>query len=239
MLGKLSCVVIAVLLVCCIAGAALAVDIVTVPTANMLGAGQIDVAAYYISVDQSGLIAPLRPLGIDNVRVQTLYAGLTNRWELDVERFDVDVPDFLNGDQTIVNLNYMVLPESAKDPQVVIGGWDLTQQFGHASWYLCTYKTLNPPVGGPPTGPIFRLHLSVGTATNSIFAEPRHQGLFGGLQVLVKPTYPQVGAVAMWDSQDMITGLTYCPSPDWPTFKGGTYGSHTWFGMSYTFNCPK
>ena len=144
MLGKLSYLVLAVLLCCCIAGAARAADIVTVPTANMVGAGNIDVAAYYIWVDESGLIAPIRHLGINDVRVQTLYAGLTDRWELDLERFDVDLPDDVNGVETIANLNYLALPETAKNPAVVVGGWDLSDQYGHASWYLCTAKTLEP-----------------------------------------------------------------------------------------------
>jgi len=243
MLGRTSCVVLAVLLCCCIAGAAFAADIVSVPTANQLKAGEVDVAAYYFWIDQDGLIPGVRSLDIDNVRLETLYAGLTDRWEIDVLRQDVDVPIValpggvvVDGVATFVNVNYLALPETAKYPAVVVGGWDVTQEFGHASWYVCTAKTLNPPVGGPPTGPIYRLHLSLGTGTEALFAEERHQGIFGGLQVLVRPMYPQVGLVGLWDGTDVITAVCFTPDPKWPTFKGGTFGDHWWAGLSFTFN---
>lgn len=215
-----------------LAGAAVAGDIVTVPTANQVKAGETDVAVYYISVDNSALIAPLRPFDIGFVRAQTLYAGLTDRIELDVHRYDVDKV----GADTIFNTTVVVQPEDLKRPIIVVGGRDISRVFGHASYFVSAAKTLNPPVGGPPTGPIYRLHLSLGTEDNTLFGEGRHEGLFGGLQVLAKPTFPQVGVVALYDGNDIITALTYTHEPTWPTIKGGTYGGHTWIGASYTFN---
>jgi len=219
-------------LVLSLATAALAGDIVTVPTANQVKAGEADVAIYYIGVDEEALIAPLRPLNIEFVRAQTLYVGLTDRVELDVHRYDVDKI----GANTIFNSTVVVQPEDLKRPIIVIGGRDLSRVYGHASYFISGAKTLNPPVGGPPTGPIYRLHLSLGTEDNTLFGEGRHEGLFGGIQVLVRPMYPQVGVVALYDGQDIITALTYTHEQKWPTFKGGTFGGHWWVGASYTFN---
>lgn len=223
---------IACLLLCLAAGLASAADIVTVPTANQLKAGEIDVAAYYIGVDQEGLIAPLRPLGIDFVRVQTLYAGLTDKIELDVHRYDVDVL----GVKTIFNSTYLLQSETPQRPAVVIGARDISREYGHASYFLSAAKTLNPPLSGPPTKPIFRLHASLGTEDNTLFGEGRHDGLFGGLQIVLRPGNPHVGAIALYDGQDIITGLTYTPTPAWPTLKAGTFGDHWWVGINYTFN---
>ena len=207
-------------------------DIVTVPTANQVKAGEIDVADYYIFVDNDALIEPIQPLDIDFVRVQTFYMGLTDEVEIDVHRYDVDVL----GADTIFNATVLVLKEDMKKPNVVIGGRDLSNVYGHASYFVSAAKTLNPPVGGPPTKPIVRLHLSLGTEDNTLFGEGRHEGLFGGIQVLFRPANPAVGLVALHDGTDVITGLTVVPKPGWPTLKGGTFGGHLWVGASYTFN---
>ncbi|MCJ7750389.1 MAG: hypothetical protein MUQ65_04770 [Armatimonadetes bacterium] len=222
----------ALVLVALGAGTAMAGDIVTVPTANQVKAGEIDVADYYIFVDQDALIDPLQPLGIDFVRVQTFYMGLTDKVEVDVHRYDVDVA----GVNTIFNATYLVLEEDAQRPNVVLGGRDLSNEYGHASYFVSAAKTLNPPVAGPPTEPIIRLHLSLGTEDNTLFGEGRHEGLFGGVQILLRPSNPAVGLVALYDGQDIITGLTCVPKPGWPTLKGGTFGGHWWVGASYTFN---
>ncbi len=235
MLGKAPYVALAVLLLCLTAGSLFAADIVTVPTANQLKAGEIDLAAYHIEVDADSLIPPLQGAGIDAVRVQTLYAGLTDKLELDIHRYDVDVP--VGGTSTLVNATYVLQPETLTKPIIVLGGRNLTRELGqHASYHLSAAKTLNPPVDGPPTGPIFRAHLSLGTEDNTLFAEGRHEGLFGGLQVLVRPMYPQVGVVGLWDGQDIITGVTYTHGAKWPTVKAGTFGGHWWVGANYTFN---
>jgi hypothetical protein len=224
------------LLVVIAAGAAMAGDIVTVPTANQVKAGEIDVADYYIFVDQDSLPATLAPpqilSQIDFVRAQTAYLGLTDKIEVDVHRYDVDMA----GAATIFNATYVLQPESMERPIVVIGGRDLSRVYGHASYFLSAAKTLNPPVAGPPTEPIFRLHLSLGTEDNTLFGEERHEGLFGGVQIVMRPAHPFVGLIALYDGQDVITGVTYVPEDGWPTLKGGTFGGHWWVGVSYTFN---
>ena len=217
-------------------GAAMAGDIVTVPTANQVKAGEADVAAYYIGLDQGSLVDAIRPPNvpeeIEFVRAQTLYVGLTDRIELDVHRYDVDFA----GVTTIFNATYVLQDENLKRPIVVLGGRDLSREKGHASYFVSAAKTLNPPVGGPPTKPIVRLHLSLGTEDNTLLGEGRHEGLFGGLQVVLRPASPMVGAIALYDGTDVITGLTVVPKPNWPTIKGGTFGGHYWIGISYTFN---
>jgi hypothetical protein len=213
-------------------GTAMAGDIVTVPTANQLRAGEVDLAAYYIDVDQGSLIAPLQPLGIDWIRAQTLYAGVTDKLEIDAHRYDVDsMPE-----QTIWQASFLVLEEDEGRPNVVVGARDLSDVSGNTSYFVCAAKTLNPPVGGPPTEPIYRLHLSLGTEDNTLFGEERHDGLFGGIQILLKPSNPAVGLVALYDATDVITGLTVVPEPGWPTIKGGTFGGHWWLGISHTWN---
>lgn len=213
-------------------GVALAGDIVTVPTANQLAAGEVDFALYYISVDNGSLIAPLRPMGIDAVRVQTIYVGVTDKVEVDAHRYDVDEL----GVATIWNATVVLQAEDMERPEVVLGGRDLSREYGKASYFVSAAKTLNPPIGGPPTEPIIRLHLSLGTEDNTLFGEERHEGLFGGLQVLFRPSNPAVGAIALWDGQDVITGVTLVPEPGWPTLKGGMFGGHWWVGISHTFN---
>ena len=224
----------AFLLLAVTCGAAMAADIVTVPTAHQLQAGEMDVAVYYVSVDRGSLIPPLRPLDIDFVRIQTLYVGLTDEVELDVHRYDVDVA----GSDTIFNATVVLQREDLNRPGLVLGVRDLSREYGHASYFLSAAKTLNPPVAGPPTEPIIRLHASLGTEDNTLFGEERHEGIFGGIQVLLRPASPAVGVVALYDGQDVITGITVVPEPGWPTVKAGTFGGHWWLGANYTFNTP-
>ncbi len=214
------------------AGAAMAGDIVTVPTANQVKAGEVDLAIYYIGLDNSALVDAIQPLDIDMVRAQTVYIGVTDQLEIDAHRYDVDEL----GVKTIFNATWKLRDETPTMPIVVVGGRDLSREYAHASWFVSAAKTLNPPVGGPPTKPIVRLHLSVGTEDNTLLGEGRHEGLFGGLQIVLKPATPFVGAIALYDGTDVITGLTVVPKPGWPTLKGGTFGGHWWMGASYTFN---
>jgi hypothetical protein len=195
-------------------------------------AGEVDLAAYYISVDRDSLIPPLRPLGIDYVRAQTVYIGLTDKLELDAHRYDIDVL----GAATIWNATYVLQSEDPTRPIVVLGARDMTEVYDDASYFISAAKTLNPPIGGPPTEPIYRLHLSLGTEDNTLFGEPRHEGLFGGVQIVMRPADPFLGVIGLYDGQDVITGVTCVPEPGWPTLKGGTFGGHWWVGISYTFN---
>lgn len=234
--------VVVVLVLVLAAGVATAGDIVTVPTANQVKAGEVDLAMYYLGLDNDSLPEAIQPLDIGFVRAQTLYVGITDKWELDVHRYDVDVV----GVETIINATYVLQPETLKRPIVVIGGRDLSREHTGptgdatgASYFVSAAKTLNPPVEGPPDLPIIRLHLSLGTEDETLLGEGRHEGIFGGVQTILKLASPFVGAIALYDGTDVITGLTVVPQPGWPTIKGGTFGGHWWIGMSYTFNEKK
>jgi hypothetical protein len=227
--------VVAVVLLLLAAGVAMAGDIVTVPTANQVKAGEVDLAIYYLGLDNDSLPEAIQPLDIDLVRAQTVYIGVTDKLEIDAHRYDVDVI----GVKTIFNATWLLQEETLKRPIVVVGGRDLSREYAHASYFVSAAKTLNPPVAGPPDLPIIRLHLSLGTEDNTLLGEGRHEGIFGGVQAVLKLASPFVGAIALYDGTDVITGLTVVPEPGWPTIKGGTFGGHWWIGMSYTFNEKK
>jgi len=212
----------------------LAADIVTVPTANQLGPKEFDLAAYYISLDQTALGLP--PNGPDYVTVQTLYLGVTKELELDVHAYQIhrakEIGATKNSYEVLI-ATYRICPETAKNPIIVLGGRNLTQAndgMGHddVSWYMSAAKTINQKPGGPPKWPIIRLHLSAGTPDNTILGFDRHDGIFGGVQLRLSP---QIGAIVLNDSRDTITGLTFDPVKEL-TIKGGTYGTHWWVGMS-------
>ena len=211
------------------AGAGWAADIVTVPTANQLKAGEVDLAYYYLWLD-------MPPGAPQNVQAQTLYAGVTDWLEIDLHRYDLDTV----GNSTIWNATALVLKETRTRPNVVIGGRNLGEQAttpdprsANTSYHISAAKTLFLPEQGPPQLPIIRLHLSLGTEDWTLLGERRHQGVFGGVQMLFTP---QLGLVVLDDSRNLITGLTYTRNPRWPTIKGGSYGRHRWVGISYTFS---
>lgn len=220
------------------AGLALAADIVTVPTANQLKAGQIDVAAYYIDLDEpaGSAVAPRF------VNYQTVYVGLTDWLELDIHRADVD----RDKDSIVLVATGKLLSETPSRPDVVVGVRNLTgtttytnlppplafvkEESDDPSFFISTAKTFfkNADKPGPP---LLRLHVSYGTGDWTLMGEERHDGIFGGAQFLF---VPEIGAVILHDGNDTITGLTYLPQKT-PglVLKAGTYGTHTWVGASY------
>lgn len=216
-----------------LAGSVLADDIVTMPTANQLKQGEVDVAAYYLKLDMPNAGPHPAPQFVD---YQTLYVGLTDRLEVDAHRADVQ----RDRDATIIVASYKVLGETQALPDVVIGCRNL---FGTAttnnpavkgksddqSYFICGAKTLfmNPAKPGPP---LVRVHVGLGTEDWTLLGEVRHRGLFGGLQFLFRP---DVGAVVENDGQDMITGLTIMPKGTGLTIKGGGFGDHWWAGMAF------
>ncbi|MCX6360927.1 MAG: hypothetical protein NT029_14035 [Armatimonadetes bacterium] len=208
--------------------AALADDIVTMPTANQLKAREFDAAVYYISLSM--------PAGAPQyVQYQTLYLGLTDRLELDLHRAAVD-----NDAKSVVVVGqYKLLSEGPDTPDLVVGVRNLTgvattnsplrSYSRERSVYLATAKTwfVRKGVQGPP---LIRLHTGIGSRDYTLMNEPRHEGAFGGIQCLFTPT---VGAVVQHDGQDWITGLTYMPPKSGITLKLGTYGDHSWYGAAY------
>jgi len=226
---KTFCLVLVLLFILSMGVCGWAADILAMPTANTVKAGEVDIAGYYFSLD---FPEPMPQL----IRVQTLYAGLTDRLEVNLHRYDLPKV----APETLLIANYKILAENQTQPDLVIGAKDLAERAGHpamprkTSYYLCAAKTLNPPAPGmAPDLPIWRLHVSVGTEDPSMLGETRHEGIFGGIQTLITP---QIGAIVLHDGQDLITGVTFTPDKKWPTFKGGTFGDHTWLGISYTWN---
>ncbi|UCH34805.1 MAG: hypothetical protein JSV65_00180 [Armatimonadota bacterium] len=232
---RTAAVILAVAALALWAGAVMAGDIVTMPTANQVGAGDVDLAQYYIGYDYP-------PGWPDHVYFTTMYVGVTDRLEIDAIYAD---PDGGPG-RTIWNATLLVLSErNGDEADVVVGVRDMSDTLNkmfppgngfEPGAFVAAAKTLNPPAG-PPTPadcPIWRLHLGVGQELG-LATDPNDMngsGLFGGVQALVTP---QVGAVALWDSTDHIVGLTYTPDPKGPTYKGGVFGDHWWIGINYTF----
>jgi hypothetical protein len=211
------------------AGATLADDIVTMPTANQLKAGEVDAAAYYIDLDL--------PAGAPRfVQYQTLYWGVTDWLEVDLHRARVD-----RDETSVVGVvTLKALSETPTQPDVVVGVRNvagvattrnpaLREKSKDRSFFLSAAKTffLNPQQPGPP---LVRAHLSAGTADWTLLGEKRHEGVFGGLQFLF---HPMVGGVVQYDGNDWIAGITVMPKNTGLTLKGGVYGDHTWFGLSY------
>ncbi len=207
-------------------------DIVTMPTANQLKGGDVDIAVYYLGLDFPDNMP-------QHVQYQTLYVGLTDRIELDVHRANVDK----DKDSTILVGSVKLLCESPTTPDLVfgcrnIGGTATTNvpavrdKSKDRSYFLSAAKTFffNPAAPGPP---LVRVHLSLGTEDWTLLGEKRHEGIFGGLQFLFRP---DLGAVIQNDGQDLITGITYMPINTGLTFKAGTFGDHWWVGVAFRKN---
>ncbi len=224
----------AVIVLLLAASCAFADDIVTMPTANQLKAGEVDAAAYYLTLDF--------PAGAPQfVQYQTLYVGLTDKLELDVHRSAVDK----NETGTILVASYKLMSETPVNPDLVVGcrniggtptsldnpGTSVNERSKSKdqSYFVSAAKTyfLNP---AQPGAPLVRVHLSLGTEDWTILGAKRHQGVFGGLQFLFRP---ELGMVVQNDGRDLITGITIMPKNTGLTLKGGTYGPHTWVGLAY------
>lgn len=104
---------------------------------------------------------------------------------------------------------------------------NLSVEINHILHPLPRHFSLNPE---KPGAPLVRVHLSLGTEDWTLLGEKRHDGLFGGLQFLLRP---ELGLVLLDDGEDVITGLTIMPNNSDLTFKLGTYGGHSWYGISY------
>ncbi len=216
-------------LACLVAASALADDIVTMPTANQLKKGEVDIAAYYLSLS-------LPSAAPQYVQYQTLYVGVTDKFELDLHRANVDK------DKTSCVLvgSFRLASETPTTPDVVVGVRNLTGQAttnnpalhgksSDPSFYVATAKTffLKKDVQGAP---LVRVHLAAGSSDWTLLGEKRHEGFFGGFQFLFTPW---LGAVAQHDGRDWITGVTLMPIKSGLTFKGGSFGKHSWFGVAF------
>jgi len=231
---KLAAVIVVALALALCAGPVIAGDVVTMPSANQMGPGEVDLAQYYIHFNYPFPGLP------DHAFFTTMYVGVTDRAEVDVWYIKPDTAP----DQVVLNATGLVLSQrKGDDVDLVVGvrdvGDNLERLFGpnfDRGVFAAAAKTLNPPAGPPSkhNTPIWRLHLGVGTnlglATN--LDRIARDGFFGGVQAIVTPT---IGAIALWDGTDDIIGLTYTATPKSPTLKGGVFGDHWWIGVNYTF----
>lgn len=220
-----------VLVVLLVASCAFADDIVTMPTANQLRGGEVDAALYYIGVDNAAGAPPGAP---EFVQYQTLYVGLTDWLEIDAHRAAVDNDET----STILVGTIKLLSETPTLPDVVVGCRNiggtpttkspLREKSKDQSYFVSLAKTffVNPEKPGPP---LFRVHLSAGTPDWTLFGDRRHDGIFGGLQMLLQP---DLGLVALHDGEDVITGVTWVPKNSGLTLKTGTYGPNWWVGLA-------
>ena len=220
---------VSVLVLLLVAGCAFADDIVTMPTANQLKGGEVDAAVYYITLDY--------PLGAPQfIQYQTLYVGLTDWLEVDAHRAMVDRDET----STVLVATVKLLSETPTLPDVVvgcrnIGGTPTTknplvrEKSKDQSYFVSIAKTFfcNPAAPGPP---LFRVHLSFGTPDWTLFNDRRHDGVFGGLQILLQP---DLGLVTLHDGEDVITGVTWTPKSSGLTLKAGSYGPHWWAGLAF------
>jgi hypothetical protein len=208
-------------------GCAFADDIVTMPTANQLKAGEVDAAVYHLSLDF--------PLGYpQSVEYQTLYVGITDWLEIDAHRADVDGDE----DATVLVGSVKVLSETAVLPDVVVGCRNIGEtattkgparkKSEDRSYFISTAKTVfvNPAAPGPP---LYRVHLSYGSPDWTLLGDRRHDGFFGGLQLRFTP---YLGAVVQHDGEDIIAGITIMPKNTGITIKAGSYGEHWWTGIA-------
>jgi len=131
-------------------------DVVSMPTANQLKAGEVDVAAYYFGLDNP-------PGGPQNVNMQALNVGLTDTIEFDVYRADIDT----NKTAAVATVYYKLLSETPTPPDLVVG-WknifgtqasnntptdpNLAENSKDRSYFLCASQTvfLSPAVPAPP-----------------------------------------------------------------------------------------
>lgn len=219
-------IILALSLLC---GCAFADDIVTMPTANQLKAGEVDAAAYYLGLDL--------PDGAPQfVQYQTIYVGITDRFEIDAHRAMVDKDET----STVLVGSFKLLSETATLPDMVIGCRNLGSEpatknpalrdkSANSSYFISTAKTFffNPKA---PGAPLVRAHLSIGTPDWTLLGDKRHDGVFGGLQFLLRP---DLGAVSEYDGESWITGITYMPKNTGLTIKAGGYGEHWWAGLAF------
>ncbi len=192
-------------------------SIITMPTADVAPVGTVNVASYVVSFNDMPAGAPT------GMNVHIAYAGIAKNLELEANVYDVNkgAPT-----QEFVVLTYKMLDETATRPQVSVG---VKNPFGEtlggdddATLFIAAVKVVKAPAPGEPFSPVVRLHLGLGTNY--------HEGIFGGAQCLLTP---KLGVAALNDTNDTLIAATFKPSDKSPTFKAGTLGDHTWFGIDY------
>lgn len=215
-----------------------AYDVITVPTANQLKKGEIELAYYYAFLRYNDP----KP---EFMQIQTLYVGITDRFELDTHMYAVDS----NRTSVILIGNVKLLSEKDNWADVVVGCKNMAgtptvdnpplcpvnyrQLSTEQSYYLCAAKTFQLGENrGPVRPPFLRVHVSLGSPDWTIDLDKRHQGIFGGLQYIITPN---LGVFAFDDGRNIITAVGYrLPKTDL-MLRAGTFGAHWFAGLAYAW----
>lgn len=202
----------------------LASSIITMPTADVAPQGLVNVAAYAVNFND----LPDPPLAPSGMNVFIAYGAIAKNLEVEANIYDQkDGFDTL----TFFNLTYKVVEQTATMPQISVGVKNvLGEDLGNgdvapnddATYFVTAVKVITGPAPGEPFKPVVRLHLGLG---NNL-----HNGIFGGIQAMVTP---QIGLALLNDAESTLISAAYKPSANSPTFKAGTLGDHTWFGIDY------
>lgn len=216
---------------------ALGDDILTMPTANMLKQGELELSYYHIDLN-----TPIAQPQI--IEVQCIYVGVKDWLELNAQRVAVDK----DATSVVVSGNLRLLQESPTTPDVVFGcrnigatpttnnppfsTFNFRAKSANQSYYLCAAKTFffDHDNSGQPTPPLIRFHAGLGTADWTIGLEERHDGLFGGIQAVITP---YLGAILLDDGRDLITGIAIAPGPPGLVIRAGGFGDRWYAGLAY------
>ena len=211
-------------------------DVITVPTANQLKQGEIELAYYYAFLRNNDP----KP---EFMQIQTLYVGITDRLELDTHMYGIDS----NRTSMILIGNVKLLSEDKYGADVVVGCKNMAgtptvdnppfstvnfrQLSTERSYYLCAAKTFQ--LGGnrgPVRPPFLRVHLSLGSPDWTIGLAKRHQGIFGGLQYVITPNF---AVFAFEDGRNIVSAIGYVPPKTNLMFRAGTLSAHWFVGLAY------
>ena len=209
----------------------------------MLKRGEMELAYYHVDLDA---LAP-QP---ESIQIQAYYIGVTNWLELYAQRMAVDK------DMTSVVLvgSLRLMSETPTKPDLVfgcrnMGGTPTTNNppfspinyranSANQSYYLCAAKTFffDHDAHGRPKPPLIRLHASLGTPNWTVGLAERQKGIFGGAQALITP---YLGALALYDGQDMIAGAMIRSVNTGLELRAGKFGDRWYVGLALDWPPPR
>ncbi len=102
---------------------AFAIDIVTMPAANQLRGGEVELGTYYVKLQTP-------PSFPQHAYLEELAVGVTGKLEIDALYIDADG----DKDSTLVSFYYKVLKETRELPDISVGGWNITAIYDGFNW---------------------------------------------------------------------------------------------------------
>jgi hypothetical protein len=193
---------------------AIAGDIVSMPTGNMVKPHNVELNYIYWSLPKTH--------GAGLSHVGEVFVGVCDRLELDVDYVHMTngfpnhvdptgKPTSFKKDVAEVNAYFRVFDETADHPSLIVGATNLTASTflpssqrptgdSRVSPFAIGAYNIHLPKAGPPTwsDPVVRLHLAYGTGYHE-------KQFFGGAQVLFTP---QIGAAWFnYTGQNAVVGV--------------------------------